>query len=100
MKTTVSQYDFERAFNDMNRGNQFSYNGKKALFEWLEQLEEDCNQEMELDVIALCCDFTEYEDITEFHNDYGQDYGDTMEDISNHTSVIPIDDEAFIIQAF
>jgi len=99
MKTTVSQYDFERAFDDMNRGNNFSYNGRKALFEWLEQYEDD-RELLELDVIALCCDFTEYEDLTEFHNDYGLDYGDTMEDIRAHTTVIPIDDEAFIIQAF
>ena len=102
MKKTISQYDFERAFDDMNRGDQFSYNGKKALFEFLEQEERDnpYEQERELDVIALCSAFTEYADITEFHNDYGEDYGDTMEDISYHTSVIPVNDKAFIILAF
>tara|TARA_Y100000031_G_scaffold108690_1_gene119570 strand:- start:490 stop:798 length:309 start_codon:yes stop_codon:yes gene_type:complete len=102
MKTTVFLGDFERAFDDKNRGDHFSWKGKKALFEFLEQEERDnpYEQERELDVIALCSAFTEYADITEFHNDYGEDYGDTMEDISYHTSVIPVNDKAFIILAF
>lgn len=59
MKTTVSRYDFERTFADAGRKDQFSYEGLKALFEYLEQYEEDTGQEIELDVIALCCDYSE-----------------------------------------
>ena len=63
MKTTVNRYDFERAFSDAGRKDQFSYDGLKALFEYLEQLEQDTGEELELDVIALCCDY--YEDTPE-----------------------------------
>lgn len=63
MKTTVSFYDFERAFADAGRKDQFSYEGLKVLFEYLEQYEEDTSEEIELDVIALCCDY--YEDTPE-----------------------------------
>jgi hypothetical protein len=63
MKTTVSRYDFERAFFDAGRKDQFSYEGLTALFEYLEQLEQDTGEELELDVIALCCDY--YESSTE-----------------------------------
>lgn len=63
MKTTVSRYDFERAFVDAGRKEQFTYQGLKALFDYLEQLEQDTGQELELDVIALCCDY--YEDTPE-----------------------------------
>lgn len=59
MKTTVSRYDFERAFADAGRKDQFSYEGLKALFEYLEQYEEDTGEEIELDVIAICCDYSE-----------------------------------------
>ena len=59
MKITVSSYDFERAFVDAGRQNQFSYEGRAALFDYLEQLERDTGQELELDVIALCCDYYE-----------------------------------------
>ena len=59
MKTTVNRYEFERAFADAGRKDQFSYDGLKALFEYLEQLEQDTGEELELDVIALCCDYSE-----------------------------------------
>ncbi len=35
MIKNISMYDFERAFVDMNRADQFTYEGKKALFEYL-----------------------------------------------------------------
>lgn len=56
----VSEYDFERAFIDMNRKEQFTYEGKKALYEYLEQLSDDMGEDIELDVIALCCEYSEY----------------------------------------
>jgi predicted ArsR family transcriptional regulator len=59
MKTTVSRYDFERAFSDADRKENFSYEGLKVLFEYLEQYEDDTGEEIELDVIALCCEYSE-----------------------------------------
>ena len=109
MKTNVSQYDFTEAFRAI-RPDNFSYEGLKALFEWFEQLEDDMGQEIELDVIAICCDFTEYENLAEFQSDYGsEDYPD-MESIQDQTMVIQSDhytptygeqpDHSFIIQQF
>ena len=63
MKTTVSLYDFREAFRACGRAEQFSYEGLEVLFDYLEQYEEDTGEELELDVIALCCDF--YEDTEE-----------------------------------
>jgi hypothetical protein len=59
MKTTVSRYDFERAFVDADRKENFSYEGLKVLFDYLEDYEEQTGEEIELDVIALCCDYSE-----------------------------------------
>lgn len=59
MKITVSKYDFERAFVDAGRKDQFSYEGRAVLFDYLEELEASTGQELELDVIALCCDYYE-----------------------------------------
>ncbi len=59
MKTTVSRYDFERAFTDCNRQDQFTNEGLGLLFEYLESYEEETGQEIELDVVALCCDYAE-----------------------------------------
>jgi hypothetical protein len=71
MKQTVTFYDFQKAFQDL-RPNNFSYEGLRALFEYLEESEESTGEEIELDVIALCCDFIEYESIEDYRNDYSE----------------------------
>jgi hypothetical protein len=99
MKQSINEYQFRDAFHKMGRGEQFSYDGLTALYDYLEQYEDDTGQEIELDVIALCCDFTEYDSLAEFREDYGEDY-ETIEDIQYDTSVIMIDEDSFIIQRF
>lgn len=99
MINTVSQYDFVDAFRSL-RPNNFSYEGLLALFDWFEELEDQGSEQMELDVIAICCDFSEYENLKEFQNDYGDEY-ESLEDIENTTTLIKIEDEeGFIIQQF
>lgn len=75
MKTTVNLYDFRQAFNDMGRGEQFSYDGLEILFDYLEQLGEDIGEEIELDVIALCCEYAE-EDHKAIADNYNIDIAD------------------------
>jgi hypothetical protein len=59
MKTTVTRYDFERAFVDANRTDQFSYEALGLLFDYFESYEEETGQEIELDVVAICCEYYE-----------------------------------------
>lgn len=70
MKRNVSFCGFTDAFRGMGRENSFSYDGLKALYEYLEQLEDDCGMEIELDVVALDCEYTEYESATEAASNY------------------------------
>ena len=98
MKQTINEFDFVQAFKEL-RPNNFSKAGLFALFDYLEQLEDDIGEETELDVIALCCEYAEYDSLAEFREDYGEDYN-TMQDIEYHTTVIMIDNESFIIQQF
>jgi predicted ArsR family transcriptional regulator len=72
MKTTVSRYDFERAFVDADRKENFTYEGIGLLFDYLEDYEEQTGEELELDVIALCCDYAE-EDTHIIARDYSID---------------------------
>lgn len=89
MYKQINFYDFEKAFISMGRETQFTYIGKKELFDWLECLEDNQNKGIELDIISLCCEFTEYESIKEFQKDYGIEYK-TIEDIEYNTIVIPL----------
>ena len=98
----VSFNDFLEEFRRYGREDQFSYEGKKALFNYLEELSEDMGESMELDIIGICCDFTEYDSIEEFNDDYGYSIGNvnSIEDIEYYTIVIPINGKSFIIQDF
>jgi hypothetical protein len=58
MKQTVNFSTFQTAFESI-RPDNFSYEGLTWLFDWIEQQEQDTGMEQELDVIALCCDFSE-----------------------------------------
>ena len=70
MKQNVTFSHFCDAFRDMGRGEQFTYAGKRALFDYLESLSEDMGEEIELDVIALCCEYSEYTSALEAYKDY------------------------------
>ena len=96
MFQTINFSQFCDAFKSL-RPNNFSYDGLQALYDYLESYECDTEKGLELDVIALCCDYTEYESLKEFRGDYDGDYK-TIEDVENSTTVIKIDDEKFIIQ--
>jgi hypothetical protein len=99
MKQSINDWDFTDAFHKAGRGKQFSYDGLKALFEYLEELENDIGEEINLDVIALCCEYAEYDSLKEFQADYGEEY-ESIEVISDETTLITINDESFIIQQF
>ncbi len=99
MKTTVSLSDFRDAFISHDRDN-FSYVGLEALYNWLEELDESCGSETELDVIGLCCDFTEYKNLAEFQQDYNSEEYGTLDDIANQTTLIMVNEDRFIVQAF
>ena len=103
MKETVTVFRFRDAFKKSDTyKNNFSYEGLHALFEYIEQVEDDIGEEFELDVVGICCDYTEYDSLEDFNADYSSDdkvY--TMDDIRDETVVIEIPDtERFIVGEF
>ena len=54
MKQTINLSQFRDEFNSI-RPNNFSYEGLEILFDYLEEMEPD----LDLDVIALCCDYSD-----------------------------------------
>ncbi len=99
MKQTVSFFQFCDSFSDTYKNN-FSYEGKRALFDYLEQYEDETGEEIELDPVALCCEYSEYESLKDFQEQHSTEY-ESIEDIENNTQVIPIEgSERFIVQDF
>ena len=94
MIDTITKYQF----SDEMVKHGFSYKGSKALFNYLEQLEEDCDIKIEFDPIAFRCEYVEYESLEELNKNYNEDYD--MQSLSENTQVIDVDGERLIIQAF
>lgn len=61
MYTRLTFSDFANAFERKGRGDQFSRAGLRALFDYLEQMEEETGEQIELDVIEFCCEYIEVE---------------------------------------
>lgn len=78
MKQTIRFYQFADAFRTMNREENFSPGALRALFDYLEQSEEESGDEVELDVIALCCDYAE-SDVETIAQDYRIDLSEVAE---------------------
>ena len=83
MKTNVSLSDFRDAFQSHDRKN-FSYAGQEALFDYLEEYEESTGEEVELDIIALCCEYSEHETALDCAKEYGYE---EVVDLEPHGSV-------------
>lgn len=59
MKTTVNFFQFRDAFIRMDRQCNFPGNGLIVLWDYLEGFENDTGEDLELDVVALCCEFSQ-----------------------------------------
>ena len=95
--TNVYPCEFKQAFNS-TRPNNFSYEALEAMYEYFDDLSEDIGQPFELDVIAICCEFTEYENLEEVQGNYWDIK--SLDDLRDHTSVIQLSSGGLVIQDF
>lgn len=87
--TTIdSSWDLQDLFDQYNRGTQFSHYGFDALYEYLDTLSDDCGEDFKIDVIALCCDYTEYSDYEEIYQNYSYSYNNSSESWKIQTMMI------------
>jgi hypothetical protein len=104
MVKVLSYYEFVNEFHSMGRGNQFTNAGLLGLYEMLEQFEDETGEPWVLDVIALCCDYSEYGDALEAADDYTteqfEDESEALEWLQEKTQVIELDNGGVIIQTF
>ena len=61
MKITINESIFKDQFRLYGQIDQFSSNGLTALYDYLEEVyDESTEYEYNLDVVSLCCEYTEY----------------------------------------
>ncbi len=126
----IEEYDeslFIQRFENMKRvetadnpNGNFSYRGLRALFEYLDEAHDEENP-LKLDVISLCCNFSEYKNLAVYLNDYKNCHEDTLkehkekpftkgellnkiwEELQEQTSIVLLGDDlddGFIIQQY
>jgi len=90
---TVNEHQFIDAFRtwDTYKDN-FSYDSLRAMYNYFEEFAE-CQDSgtFELDVVAICCDFTEYENFKEFqdqHDNIKFLFGGNRHCVDYYTSII------------
>ena len=78
--TTIDNaYQLEQLFKECGRENHFSPEGFDALYDYLYDYSEDVGENFNIDVIAICCDFTEYSGWEELYNNYSYSYNNKSE---------------------
>lgn len=108
MKITVNKYEFRDAFKAAARENNFSYDGLNVLFDYFEEYEESTGEEIELDVIAICCEFSE-DYCDDIAANYNIDISDCIDEVTtvetvmaylqDHTSVAGVTEDGTIVYA-
>ena len=63
--TIDTAYELQTNFNRYDRSENFTPEGIRVLFEYLEEISEGSGEDINLDIIGLCCEYSEdtFEDI-------------------------------------
>lgn len=100
MQQSITFSQFVDAFRSAGRYDQFGYQALRVLFDYLEQYEQDCDTTVELDVIALCCEYAvaTWEDIAD---DYRIDLDGCDDDYEKEAAVMDyLNDNTFVCGTF
>ena len=108
MKTSINKSQFCDAFKAAGRENNFSWAGLSVLFDYFEEYEESTGEEIEFDVIAICCEYSE-ETPDEIAANYSIDISDCLYEqeiietvmayLQDHTSVAGVTEDGAIVYA-
>ena len=93
----VSYWNFQDEFRQYGRENSFSYEGLKALYDYLNDLSDDIGEPIEMDVIGFCSEYDEFDSIEEYNKDYDTNYQDVEELEYDQTVIAVLDNGGFIV---
>ena len=108
----VSFSEFYDSFHKAGRGKQFSYDGLQAIYEFYDSLSDDINEAYELDVIGICCEWSEMsiDEILESYNILDDDELNELDEdeirskvinfLDGTTTYYELDNGSIVIQQF
>ena len=109
---TLTKSSFIDAFKQSSRKDQFSYEALEAIFEYMEEYSANTGESIELDIVAICCEWAESH-WSEVARDYSIDLNDHADDtddderiqtvyefISENTTTIDLGNGSFVFVQF
>jgi hypothetical protein len=116
---TVDSSELYHMACKMGRGDNFSYNGWQAIGDYLEEISNNTGEDMEVDIIAICCEYAMAESVEDAFMQFDHEHGidlptmeewqeldeeeklETIEEFLQHeSSVVICEDDLIIWQAF
>ncbi len=91
--------ELRHEFQSYGRGEQFSRWGFDALFKYFDEFSEDIGEDIQLDVIALCCEWSEYDSIEKACDQYDNEI-QTADDLNDHTLLLFLDNGGVMVRDF
>ena len=109
MYKEITFTEFSQAFYTMDRGDNFSHDALKTLFDFYESMEDDTGEGFELDVIAICCDWSEmnidhaaddYSINVDIYDDDNERHEYIKEKLENNTTVIIVGGDNILLMNY
>lgn len=112
---TINASDLYNMACRMDRGHNFGYDGWLAIGDYLEQLSDDLGENIEVDIVGICCEYSMSESVQEFWDNQelptvSDDEWEDMDDeeklgaienyLQENTSVVTCQENLIIWQAF
>ena len=94
----VTFSDFCQAFEDRGRGDQFSTDALRLIYDYLDEQSQDTEMNVvaTLDVIAVCCEFAE-SSIEELADEHDIDTDDVRDHLDQSTFVLGETDDGTLV---
>lgn len=111
----ISSSDLYHMACRIDRGHNFGYDGWLEIGDYLEQLSDDLGEDIEVDIVGICCEYSMIESVQEFWDEqelptvsddewHDMDDEEKLEAIENYlqenTSVVTCQENLIIWQAF
>ena len=93
---TITEYSFRDGFMSMDSTkNNFSYEGLRQLYIYLEELSDGIGEDIEFDPVAFCMDYAEYTSMEELKDNYS-----TVDDQELEDNIIYKGKEFILVRQF
>ena len=98
MYQNISLHDFHEAFKSSGYEDNFTVEAREALYSYFCDWEVAADQQVELDVISICCEFSEYSSLDEYVNDTGNEVD--IEELRQETTVLELTGGRIVVRDY